>query len=426
MLYSIFIINDRRKRISNLLDKIKDDNFAIEKSKFVGYCYDLILALDELSFTRREIEFESFEIKNLLKNIKNIDNSEDLKRECKDTIDKLLALKTETYTYTVYTTISHSDNYIKNIFNKFKKSDRELNIFEPNCGNGDNARVAKEFLSCNYYGSEYDNDKAEQAKSICKKVAKGSLKGSRISNDVFDIVFSKANIEYELEKNMFQCMVQKPEKLLLMNTTKYARGEGILVFSIPYFRMHKDICAFIAKNFYDINIIKDGNFTITLFMKKRMKRLDNADSTIYSMLRKCCFNNIDDDSFLYSLPNLAKEIETFKGSILDEEEAIMLAKTSGALDTFFKKQEVKKISESKTQPLLPFNLGQIGLILTSGCLDGIINENDSDIHLVKGKVSKKAESENTYEDGKMIKVETFTNKVEINILLPDGTFKTLT
>ena len=96
------------------------------------------------------------------------------------------------------------------------------------------------------------------------------------------------------------------------------------------------------------------------------------------------------------------------------------------MDNFWKNQSIEKLSEAAKQPLLPFNIGQLGLVLTSGCLDGIIDEGDGHCHLIKGKVSKKSDIERNYNDNSEVEVqETISNRVEINVVLPNGEFKTL-
>lgn len=67
----------------------------------------------------------------------------------------------------------------------------------------------------------------------------------------------------------------------------------------------------------------------------------------------------------------------------------------------------------------------IGLVLTSGCLDGIIEEDDGHRHLIRGRVSKQKTTESEY-SAHQSEITTITsNKVEINVLLPNGEYKIL-
>ena len=155
-----------------------------------------------------------------------------------------------------------------------------------------------------------------------------------------------------------------------------------------------------------------------------------AANKAYEDLRKSynpeLLEDFDENLILdYVLPSKHIPIETFRGSVLDMEELHYLVQNSGAVDEMFENQHVEKIGESSTRPLLPFNIGQIGLVLTSGCLDGIIDEGDGHYHLVKGQVSKKTDVESNVSNGVIDETEIISNRVEINVMLPNGEFKTL-
>ena len=106
------------------------------------------------------------------------------------------------------------------------------------------------------------------------------------------------------------------------------------------------------------------------------------------------------------------------------------------MNSFFESLKNKTDGMKDLKPLLPFNIGQIGLILTSGCLDGIIDESDGCFHLVKGRVAKKIDTY-TSTEGEIMKIsrnkqeqtiETTSitsNRVEIKLVFPDGEIKTL-
>ncbi len=74
------------------------------------------------------------------------------------------------------------------------------------------------------------------------------------------------------------------------------------------------------------------------------------------------------------------------------------------------------------RPLLPFNMGQIGLVLTSGCLDGVVEEYEGQYHAIKGMVTKVRDFNNSRENNDETSIETISNKVQINLLTPDGKF----
>ena len=95
------------------------------------------------------------------------------------------------------------------------------------------------------------------------------------------------------------------------------------------------------------------------------------------------------------------------------------------MTSFWKEQSAEKLFESSNRPPLPFNIGQLGLVLTSGCLDGVVDEGNGYKHIVKGRVARTTNQERTQQESTVTVEETVGNKVEINVLLPDGTHKVL-
>ena len=91
------------------------------------------------------------------------------------------------------------------------------------------------------------------------------------------------------------------------------------------------------------------------------------------------------------------------------------------MESFFKKQEIET-NEQNARPLMPFNMGQIGLVLTSGCLDGTVEEYEGQYHAIKGMVTKIKHVDNDIDNNEESILETISNKVQINIITPDGKF----
>ena len=68
------------------------------------------------------------------------------------------------------------------------------------------------------------------------------------------------------------------------------------------------------------------------------------------------------------------------------------------------------------RPLLPLNVGQIGLIAGSGMINGLA-ECDTP-HIIKGRIVKQVQR--SVDDDTATLTETRTNKMIFNILTPDG------
>ena len=452
MFFAKYILKDRILKLNGLNKNIKpeQEDIEIEKGRYYSHLYDIRLALNECicAFNRNREYLTMLNI--VSRECRSLDRVV-TGEELKESIDEVIGLF-EDFEYTEYyagdTTYSYrSLEYIRvielgaldPIIKELNKLNREITIFEPDCYEGDCFSYLKG--QCDKgenilaYGTEATSN-ISTAKRYATKVAKGELKGSIISNNAFDFVIAKCSIADTLAKNLSSgSSVSKLEKNYIMNMNKYLRTNGAILFVLPYYRLHKDICEHIAKYYDNVQIFKaTGAFWeekkyVYIYGQKSANKEINEE--IYDNLRACFDersipNFTDDINLNFRLPSTTIAIDTFKGSQLDMEELYDIVETSGVLDEFFETQKVEKIGESTTKPLLPFNIGQLGLVLTSGCLDGIIDEGDGHYHLVKGKVSKKSETTREVSDGVLEESETISNRVEINVLLPNGEYKILT
>lgn len=446
MLFAMHILKDRIFKFETLNKQIKNEqDISDEKPKMYGLIYDMSLALEELSIALGMTSFidRKKHITNQLHKIKECNSGEELKEIIDEIVRPFEDVDYSRFDFNDITISARNfesprdieSNFVKTFASLITINSRKITVFDPACKDGAVLNSFKESKQNSIlYGLEPNNHNAEKAKQTADKVIKGEMKGSRIQNDAFDIIIVNCPIKYTLNENLTNSALVKLEKAYVQNIYKYIRTDGVALITIPYYRMHKDMCAMIAKYFKNIQIVKginkdqeEKNLIYILAQKDNSKTID--EEAFSAMRRLYDYDNAP--SFYstelknYEIPYNYIEIETFKGSILDMEEMFKIVENSGCMDYFFKKQEVEKISENQKQPLLPFNIGQIGLVLTSGCLDGIVDEGDGNCHLVKGRVSKKSSEEKEIKDGVLETHETIANKVEINVILPNGEFKTL-
>lgn len=288
------------------------------------------------------------------------------------------------------------------------------------------------------YGIDINQDIDDCNKLYYNRILYGDLKGSFISNDVFDICFYSSPIQIE-QNRTFNGTFNKKEKTFLQKVIQYIRKDGYLILNIPKFRLAKDICSILARNFKDFFLIKNDMNNIDniyIIAKKKSVKTDiNIDD--YCMLRyyiddyakslkECVFDENSTFSYEFVLPKTEIDLKQFRGSIIDESEIESLYRKSSCTSSFWQDQNSNMLEEEKI-PLLPFNAGQIGLILTSGFLDGIIDEGDGFYHVVKGRTVKKTDgNDEIHAESNCVEVTEITsNRVEINVFLPDGTFKKL-
>ena len=279
------------------------------------------------------------------------------------------------------------------------------------------------------YGIDTNMDILLGDKSRFERLVVGELKGSMVTNDVFDVLLLVPPVSLEKKgKNV----IEKIERDYLHKTINYLRPDGLMIYSIPLTHMYKEVCQYLAKNLKDIQIRLDGIHVYICGYRNTDKNRE-ADKDVLIALRTLQLNRSNDCYSLdnplnsFTLPLPATQVLTFRGSKLDETEFAAMYEKSNATETFLKEQRVDKLSDNAKSPLLPFNVGQLGLILTSGCLDGVIDEGNGICHAVKGRVIKKrdVQKEVDNEKDKIDVTEIVANRVEINAFLADGTYKCL-
>ena len=309
------------------------------------------------------------------------------------------------------------------------KSNRELKVFDPRCKEGDNMRAFKRGCPNTYvYGLEKNISYANNTKDVIDRCIKGGLLGSKISNDVFDILFLVPEVSWEVKMTSMGTLLEREEKSSIRNTIKYLRPGGLFLYTIPYYRLTKEISLMLSKLLSEVDVIKhtDGNAAmpyLTIVGYKNITKESRQD--VFAMLSNLDYEAIPLCTGLreYIIEGPAVEVQYFRGSILDDNELEEVYINSGLYDSFWEKQDCSsKLTDTK--PLLPFNIGQIGLVLTSGCLDGVIEEYEGQYHAIKGMVTKvkKSTAEASDNNTHQTVTDVYSNIVQINIFGPDGEF----
>ena len=117
----------------------------------------------------------------------------------------------------------------------------------------------------------------------------------------------------------------------------------------------------------------------------------------------------------YVLPEQEKNVDLFKGAVFNLGELKRQLAMSKSMDFLF---ERSSLDSREKRPLLPLNVGQVGLIGGSGLINGYIDcENP---HILKGRIIKEIKKS---DNGDTIS-ETHVNKMVFNVLTPQG-FKSL-
>jgi len=227
----------------------------------------------------------------------------------------------------------------------------------------------------------------------------------------------------------------RDEKKFLVESLSCLMMEGILVYIIPYYRLTPDICRILCDNFRDIRLYR---FTGKEFERYKQvailgirKRKEDGSGQVKGLAGLALYpetipmlDSIEENSYI--IPLKEKIVEIFKGAVFNVDELSEQFLNSKSIRCLFEKNELDTMEK---RPLLPFTIGQIGLIGGSGLLNGLI-ECDAP-HILKGRIIKETRQEIKEQEGCKGKkgtvtemTETTVNKMIFNILTVNG-MKTL-
>jgi hypothetical protein len=222
----------------------------------------------------------------------------------------------------------------------------------------------------------------------------------------------------------------RSEKRFLVDSLYHLMYGGLLIYIIPYYRLTADICRVLCDNFEDITIwrfmgAEFKRFKQVAIMDIRRKRRDGSDMAKELASRVLEPDMLPELSELpdnrYPLPATAKKVELFKGAEFNVAELAEQLKRSTSFSRLFEKN---KLDGDIKQPLLPLNVGQVGLIGGSGLINGLV-ECDTP-HIIKGRIVKEnriSKEDNYNNRGDITSTtvyETRSNKMIFNLLTPQG------
>ena len=304
-------------------------------------------------------------------------------------------------------------------------------ILDPCCGEG--LALQRLCLGTNSisYGIELDGHRAEEAKGRNHEVLKCGYEQVRISNGVFSILYLNPPYDDTVADSNFlgNSTTERKEKVFLRDTIKYLKDGGLLVYLIPQSRLRQDIAKIIAYRFEDVQVYRfpgelfEDFGQLVLFGVRKEK--NSYDEELTLKLSEVPEIELEDLPFLetpaYQIP-AGKHVSIFSSTVIDEK---LLSIELGSSSLWTRFNELAKINGEELQsPPLPLHKGHLGLLLASGCLDGVFGEGEEK-HIVKGKVEKIVSKFTEYEENVVIDRELESFKVSIKILNKTGEITTL-
>ena len=308
------------------------------------------------------------------------------------------------------------------------------NLFDPCCGCGLALRAMAQGNNCYAYGIELDESRAEEAQSRLHRVGFGSFFHSQISYEAFHAML--LNLPY-LNVIAPGSGYTRSEKRFLVDSICHLMIGGLLVYIIPYYRLTPDLCRILCDNFSELSVWRFADDEFAKFkqiavmgLRKKRDRWTVSEANaqeaaelsaqIENVTLLPLLETIPDG--LYPLPDTPQKVNLFKGARFNVNELANQLRQSNSFSKLF---ESKKLDTMEKRPLLPLNIGQIGLVGGSGLINGLV---DCDIpHIIKGRIvkEKRVLSEDTSHDKNGDTVcttitETVTNKMIFNVLTAAG------
>lgn len=284
-----------------------------------------------------------------------------------------------------------------------------------------------------------------EEKELFYRVIKSYIRNLKVTKRSFDVsIYTPIYNLFNSKSGIITVMAR------LNNALQCLRFGGTFVFPIPIMLLNNSIRTILLKHLTNIQIkkcsyvqknnINSGKaydpiakgFVIIYGTKKPLNTVQDVNSIDYinDMIYRCYKEESDDtDSFIdtentindynINLPAFEKRI-VFRGNILTENEIEAMGNNNKADNILLNKQLNSGSNELK-QPLLPFSLGQLGLILVSGAMDGVIKEDDNYNHVVKGMSIKTIRSIED-EDDPSNKSIIHSSQVKISMFKSNGDF----
>jgi hypothetical protein len=302
-----------------------------------------------------------------------------------------------------------------------------VNLLDPCCGCGTALATLAQGGDCNTYGVELDGYRAEEATDKLNRVGFGSYFRSRISHDAFHLML--------LNPPYLSVMTgggnnTRSEKRFLVDSLYHLMYGGLLIYIIPYYRLTADICRLLCDNFDDLTVwrftgAEFKRYRQVAVMGVRRKRRDGSGLVPEFASLALAPDMLPELSELpegrYRLPGVAVKVNTFKGAEFNVHELAEQLSKSASFSRLFEKN---KLDGAEKRPLLPLNLGQVGLIGGSGLINGLV-ECDTP-HIIKGRIVKENTvntEENLNKKGELMSttvLETRSNKMIFNLLTSQG------
>lgn len=315
-------------------------------------------------------------------------------------------------------------------------------MIDIDCGKGEDLHLlAKVFreqgAQVQTYGVDIRMEDVYEARKILDHVLPGGYLQCEVSHQAFSFAYCHPRPTQRKEgetASLLDEFLFSREKEIFQRLTSYLQVGGILVYRISKDRF-KGLSNLIAFRLEDIHLAMvhrpertgrhgdPGWDVLILGRKADVKNQVKQDRKAIAETRAKMIEAVEEGNLplvVWEGPKLvaprAPGPSIFRTSVIDPQmlqDDMRSSHLWNELHSWFEAQD-----QGKHRPPLPLHLGHIGLLLSTGLLDGRVGN-----HLMKGRVVKQTHYEHDIdEDGMEVQTERDRYAVEVRILEPDGSY----
>lgn len=304
-------------------------------------------------------------------------------------------------------------------------------VFDPTCGKGSILNtLCGDYDFIETYGVEIEKGRADEAKQVLNHVINAPIESMRISNESFSFIYLNPPYDYEISDAGKSS--ERKEVIELERSLKYLAPNGVLCYVVPY-HIVAAAAKILATYFSEVQIVRFDNdlfedYKQCIFIgrkKTASKKSTNSNfMEVFELFKNenFVFEKIKTLSSIvgevtYDIPGTNPNIKLFTSRIGSKEENIKLIKQHSAFESI-KQALAPRVLTLDSQPIINVSQGQMGLLLASGAINGVLEEKDGkNHHIVQGlEIVSKHVTKERLEDESIKTVERTKREVSVKII----------
>lgn len=292
-------------------------------------------------------------------------------------------------------------------------------IIDPCCGTGEAANIIANRLQARTYGIEMDKRRAAQAGQRLTKVVTSDLFRVRTKAGAYSLLF--LNPPYDESGDE----AKRLEHKFLVETTRYLRADGVLVYLIPQKQLSKKTARYLSGWYRQFDIYRfpgksyDAFQQIVLFAVKKPKSFldENAYARLAAVPETVLKELYAKEDPVYTIPGNTIDDKAFylRSLDLDIEEVQKEVDDHGAWGIAKQMMYPSFMGDVRSKVLMPLRRGHLATLMAAGLCDGLLEKNGKRL-LIKGVAKKEQVVTEEYSGDTVIEKTTDIIKIGIKAL----------